>query len=77
MGKVGGFHKYYNLRRPVPDQRSMEVMFPFEVIELAAQRRDMTVDEFLKKYQTDVEFDTSETVTYTIVERESNGKKES
>jgi hypothetical protein len=67
-----GFRKRYRVRRPIPGKESLEVTFPFEFAEREARRRGITVDEFIKHFVTEVEFNGAPSVTYTFIQDENN-----
>ena len=63
-----GYRKAYRLRMAVPDRKSIEVTFPYEVVEKEARSRDLTVDEFLDRFQAVVEYDNFDGVIYRFQE---------
>lgn len=72
-----GFRKRYRLRRAVQGKESLEVTFPFEVVEREARRRGITVDEFIKQFVAEVEYNGAPSVVYTFVEGETNQPEQS
>jgi hypothetical protein len=61
-----GYRKEYRIRRPIPNKDSIEVTFPFEVIDKMARQEGITVDEFLNKYVAIAEYNGFEGVRYTF-----------
>ena len=59
-----GYRKAYRLRMAVPGRKSIEVTFPYEVVEKEARSRGLTVDEFVGCFQAVVEYDNFEGVIY-------------
>lgn len=71
MTKLIGYRKAYRLRNAVPGRKSLEVTFPYEVVEREARSKGLTVDEFLNRYQTVCEYDNFEGVVYRFEEIEA------
>lgn len=63
-----GYRKIYRVRIPVPDRKSVEVTFPYEVVEREARSRGLTVPEFLERFQAVAEYDNFSGVVYTFEE---------
>ena len=63
-----GYRKAYRLRMAVPGRKSIEVTFPYEVVEKEARSRDLTVNEFLDRFQAVVEYDNFDGVIYRFQE---------
>lgn len=72
MAELIGYRRTYRLRTAVPGRKSIEVTFPYEVVEKEARSKGLTIDEFLKRFQTIVEFDNFDGVIYKFekIERE-------
>ena len=68
MAKQIGYRKAYRLRMAVPGRKSIEVTFPYEVVEKEARSRDLTVGEFLDRFQAVVEYDSFDGVIYRFQE---------
>jgi len=68
MAEKIGYRRTYRLRTAVPGRKSIEVTFPYEVVEREARSRGLTIDEFLKQFQVAAEFDNFEGVLYTFEE---------
>ena len=66
-GKIG-YRKFYRLRTAVPGRKSLEVTFPYEVVEKEARSRDLTIDEFLNRFLAVVEYDNFDGVIYRFQE---------
>ncbi len=63
-----GYQKRYRIRRAVSKEvDSLEVTFPFEVVERKARELGMSVDDFLTVYSAIAEYD-NDVVRYTLVE---------
>jgi hypothetical protein len=71
MSQTVGYRKTYRLRTAVPGKKSIEVTFPYEVVEKEARSRNLTTDEFLKRFQAIAEYDNFEGVRYTFVQIEA------
>jgi hypothetical protein len=69
-----GYKKSYRLRYSVPNAKSIEVTFPYEVIERQAAIHNITIDEFIKRFDVVAEYNSFEGVHYTFKERsDGNG----
>jgi len=66
MGKLIAYRKTYRLRTAVPGRKTIEVTFPFEVIEKEARSKGLTVAEFLNRFQAVCEYDSFDGVLYTF-----------
>jgi len=64
MAEQIGYRKTYRLRTAVPGRKSIEVTFPYMVVEKEARRKGLTVDEFLNRFQAVCEYDSFEGVIY-------------
>lgn len=68
------YRKTYRLRLAQgKDRKSIEVTFPYEVIEKESRKRGLTIQEFIDQYQAVAQYNGFEGVTYTFEERQ-NGK---
>ena len=63
-----GYRKFYRLRTAVPGRKSLEVTFPYEVVEREARVKGLTVAEFLARFQAAVEYDNFKGVVYKFQE---------
>ncbi len=63
-----GYRKIYRLRTAIPGRKSIEVTFPYEVVEREARRKGISIGEFLKRFQATAEYDSFEGVRYNFVE---------
>jgi hypothetical protein len=54
--QIVGYRKTYRLRMAVPGSRTLEVTFPYMVVEKEARNRDMTIDDFLDRFQAVCEY---------------------
>lgn len=61
-----GYRKSYRLRMSIPGKNSVEVTFPYVVVEREARRRGMSVPDFLKAFQVIAEYNNWEGVRYTF-----------
>ena len=64
MSELIGYRKTYRLRTAVPGKKSVEVTFPYEVVEREARARGLTIDEFLRRFHAIAEFDNFDGVIY-------------
>ena len=65
-----GYKKTYRLRCAVPNAKSIEVTFPYEVVERQATMHHMTVEEFIKNFEVVAEYNNSNGVQYSFQERQ-------
>lgn len=68
MSEIRGYRKTYRMRTPVPDRKSVEVTFPYEVVERKARSQGLSVPEFLERFQAVAEYDNFDGVLYTFEE---------
>ena len=68
MRKRIGYRKVYRLRVAVPGRKSIEVTFPYEVVEKEARNRGLTMDEFINCFQAVAEYNNFEGVIYKFQE---------
>lgn len=68
MAKKIGYRKTYRLRNAIPGRKSIEVTFPYEVVEKEARSKGLTVGEFLNRFQAVCVYDNFEGVIYTFEE---------
>ena len=68
MTQTIGYRKTYRLRTAVPGRKSIEVTFPYEVVEKEARSKGLTIREFLNRFQAIAEYDNFEGVRYTFQE---------
>lgn len=64
MAEIIGYRRTYRLRTAVPGRKSIEVTFPYEVVEKEARSRGLTMDEFLTRFQAVCEYDNFDGVIY-------------
>lgn len=72
-----GYRKAYRLRVVVPGRKSIEVTFPYEVVEREARSKGLSIGEFLNRFQVIAEYGNFEGVRYSFTEIEvkcPNGK---
>jgi hypothetical protein len=72
-----GYRKAYRLRVAQPGRKSIEVTFPYEVVEKEARGRSLTIGEFLNRFQAVCEYGNFEGVFYRFeqIEVEVGGGK--
>lgn len=70
MAEEVGYQRAYRLRIAVPGRKSIEVTFPYEVVERQARTIGLTVDEFLDRFQVIAEYNNFEGVIYKFQEIE-------
>ena len=70
MAQQIGYRKAYRLRTAVPGRKSIEVTFPYEVVEKEARSKGLTVDKFLNRFQAVCEYDNFDGVIYRFEEIE-------
>jgi len=70
MAELVGYRRFYRLRTAVPGRKSIEVTFPYEVVEKEARSKGLTVDEFLNRFQAVCEYDNFDGVIYRFKEIE-------
>lgn len=58
--------KQYRLRIAIPGKKSVEVTFPYEVVEREARKQDLTIFEFLEQYIAIAHYDNFDGVLYTF-----------
>lgn len=68
MAEQIGYRKTYRLRVAVPGRKSIEVTFPYEVVEKEARSRGLTIGEFLNRFQAIAEYDNFDGVIYRFEE---------
>ena len=71
MEELIGYRKTYRLRTAVPGRKSIEVTFPYEVVEKEARIRGLTMGEFLNRFQAAVEYNNFDGVIYKFEEMPS------
>ncbi len=63
-----GYRKFYRLRVAVPGRKSIEVTFPYEVVEKEARSRNLTIDEFMNSFHAVAEYNGFDGVVYKFKE---------
>ena len=66
MPELIGYRKTYRLRIAIPGRKSIEVTFPYEVVEKEARSKGLTISEFLNRFQAIAEYDNFDGVRYTF-----------
>ena len=69
------YRKKYNIRRAIPNKNSLEVTFPYAVVEKEARTRGLTVDEFIERYKVIAQYNAFEGVHYIFEERQDNDEQ--
>lgn len=70
-----GYRETYRIRRTFPDKKFTEVTLPYKVVEKEARKRELSFDEFIKRFQVVAEYDNFEGVRYTFEEIPSESKE--
>lgn len=73
MAGLVGYRKAYRLRIAVPGRKSIEVTFPYEVVEKKARSKGLTVDEFRDRFWAVAEYNNFEGVIYRFEEIPTEG----
>ncbi len=66
------YRKLYKLRKLMPNLKYIVAGIPYEVIEREATLRNLTVDEFIEKYEVVAEYDNFDGVRQTFREIQLN-----
>lgn len=77
MTEEVGYRKTYSLRRAIPGARSLEVTFPFEVVEQEARSRGMSVDDFIRRFKVIAEYGGVAAVRYSFTEDSKSAEEAS
>ena len=64
--KITGYRKTYRLRIAVPGRKSIEVTFPYEIVEREARERGLSVEEFMARFYAVVHYDNFKGARYTF-----------
>ena len=62
----GSLRKSYRLRMAIPGSKTIEVTFPYEVVEREARKRGLTLKDFLKQFQAIAHYDNFDGVFYSF-----------
>jgi len=62
----GALRKTYKLRMAIPGSKTIEVTFPYEVVEREARKKGITLQEFLEQYIAVAQYDGFDGVLYTF-----------
>jgi hypothetical protein len=65
--------KQYKLRMAIPGTKTVEVTFPYEVVEREARKHNLTVQEFLAQYIAVAQYDNFDGVFYSFEPSDKNG----
>jgi hypothetical protein len=60
------YQRPYRLRMAQPGAKTLEVTFPYEVVEREARRNGLSIDEFVKQFQVVAHFNGIDGVVYTF-----------
>lgn len=63
-----GYKKEYRLKVLVRGRKSINVTVPYEVVQREAEKRDMTVDDFIASFVAVAEYNNFEGIRYTFKE---------
>ncbi len=75
MAGTIGYRKTYRLRTAIPGRKSIEVTFPYEVVEKEARARGLTVDDFLRHFHVVCEYNNFDGVVYKFEPLEVDGAR--
>lgn len=70
-----GYKKEYRLKVLVPGKKSINVTFPYEVVQREAERQDISVEQFLKDFVVIAEYDNFNGVRYSFKLKGIDGEK--
>lgn len=62
----GAIRKNYKLRMAQPGAKTIEVTFPYEIVDREARKREITIPEFLDQYIVIAHYDNFDGVFYTF-----------
>ena len=72
--ELEAYRKTYRLRLAQGNKRkSIEVTFPYEVIEKESRKHGLTVDEFIKHFEAVAQYNNFDGVIYNFVAIEEDG----
>lgn len=63
------------MRLAQPGAKSLEVTFPYEVVEREARKNGLSVDDFVRKYQVIAHFNSIDGVVYTFARIDNTGER--
>jgi len=66
MEREEGYRKKYRLRTAIRGRKSIEVTFPYEVVEKEARNRGLSILAFLRGFRAVAEYNNFEGVIYTF-----------
>jgi hypothetical protein len=73
---IEAYRKTYKLRLAQGNKvKTIEVTFPYEVIDKEARKHGITVEEFIKRFQAIAQFNNFDGVIYHFEEMPANGGK--
>ena len=62
------YRKVYRLVKAVKGRKSIKITFPYEFIEHEARKHNLSVDEFIERFQAIAQYDNYNDVHYTFEE---------
>lgn len=65
-----GYKREYRLKVLVAGRKSINVTMPYEVIQREAEKRNITVADFIKRFVAVAEYDNFDGILYTFKEAE-------
>ncbi len=71
MVELNGYRRTYRLRIAQPGARTIEVTFPYDVVEKEARSRSLTIKEFIEQYEAVAVYNGFDGVHYSFHKRES------
>ena len=76
MAKQTGYKRIYKMRRLIKERKYITVGIPWEVVQREADTRSLTVDEFIKEYVTEVEYNGFDGIQYRFIKNPNLPKQE-
>jgi len=64
--KNGALRKQYRLRMAIPGSKTVEVTFPYEVVEREARKHNLSIKQFLKQFTAIAHYDNFDGVFYSF-----------
>ena len=62
------YRREYRLRTAQPGKKTIEVTFPYDVVDHEARKRGISIDEFIQRFQVIAQYNGFEGVLYTFEE---------
>lgn len=71
MAEEVGYKREYKIRRAVPGRNYITTAIPYEIIVREAEKRGLTVDEFISQFVVVAEYNNFDGVRYTFKKADS------